>query len=171
MATTSRSADPVIFPSSQTLSQDSSSPSSILGNQLKLAGMDGPQDFRTRQGLEPLWLDFPLDGTVAASVTKEATIKLEKARMTHLGMQITISLGMKEYERWEWEAWTKVSLAFLLSPLDHFGYMVDPHYQTAMAMYLGQPCPVMAPVVGRYFGKQGTRLDKYGANLAAWHCY
>ena len=35
------------------------------------------------------------------------------------------------------------------------------------ARYLGQPCPVMAPMVGRYFGQRGQQLDKYGRNLAA----
>jgi len=87
--------------------------------------------------------------------------------MIHLGVQITTSLGRKEYERWTWEAWTKMSPASPLSLPDHFGYMEDPHYQVTMAKYLGQPCPAMALVVGSFFGKQGTRLDKYGANLAA----
>ena len=33
--------------------------------------------------------------------------------------------------------------------------------------YLGQPCPIIAPLVGRYFGRRGQQLDKYGSNLAA----
>ena len=42
-------------------------------------------------------------------------------------------------------------------------------HQVATATYLGQPCSLMLmqPVVGRYFGKKGQWLDKYGANLAA----
>ena len=36
-----------------------------------------------------------------------------------------------------------------------------------MTTYLGQPCPIMAPFVGRYFGKRATALDRYGANLSA----
>jgi len=38
---------------------------------------------------------FYVDGTVVvvASVTKEVTIELEKARMAHLGLQVTTSLG------------------------------------------------------------------------------
>ena len=43
---------------------------------------------------------FYTDGTVAASVTKEVTTELEKARIIHLGMQITTSLERKEYKRW-----------------------------------------------------------------------
>jgi len=42
---------------------------------------------------------FYADGTVAASVTKEVTIELEKARMVHLRGQITTSLSRKDYER------------------------------------------------------------------------
>lgn len=32
-----------------------------------------------------------------------------------------------------------------------------------IATDVGQHCPLMAPVVGRYFGRRGYRLDKYGA--------
>ena len=35
------------------------------------------------------------------------------------------------------------------------------------ARYLGQACPIIAPMVGRYFGRNGKRLDKYGMNLSA----
>ena len=58
---------------------------------------------------------------------------------------------------------------FLLSPPDHFGYIEDPHFQVTMATYLGQHarCSLMAPLVGRFFGKTGVPLYKYGANLAA----
>ena len=58
------------------------------------------------------------------------------------------------------------SPTFLLSPPDHFGFLADPHFQIAIANYLRQPCLVMAPVVGRCFGKNGVVLDRYGANLA-----
>ena len=37
----------------------------------------------------------------------------------------------------------------------------------AITTYLGLPCPVMAPLVGRFFGKNGNVLDEFGANLAA----
>ena len=79
----------------------------------------------------------------------------------------TSLLSRKDYERWSWEAWTQMSPVFLVSPPDHFGYFEDPHFQIAITNYLGQPCPLMAPVVGRFFGKNGAVLDKYGANLAA----
>ena len=101
-----------------------------------------------------------MDGTVSASVTKEVTIELEKARMVHPDGQITTSLSRKDYKRWSWEACTKMSPAFLLPLPDHFGYTEDPHYQITMATYLGHPCPAMTPVVGHFFGKQGARLDK-----------
>jgi hypothetical protein len=60
-----------------------------------------------------------------------------------------------------------MSATFLLSPLDQLGYMEDEVFQVGIATYLGQPCPLMAPVTGRYFGKCGKQLDRYGANLAA----
>ena len=110
---------------------------------------------------------FYADGTVAASVTMAITIEIERARMVKLGKTVTTDLGRRDYERWSWEAWTKMSSMFLLSPPDHFGYMENPHFMISLATYLGQPCPVMAPVVGRFYGKSGARLDKYGANLAA----
>jgi hypothetical protein len=60
-----------------------------------------------------------------------------------------------------------MSATFLLSPPDQLGYMEDEVFQVGIATYLGQPCPLMAPVTGRYFGKCGKQLDWYGANLAA----
>ncbi len=65
------------------------------------------------------------------------------------------------------EAWTKMSATFLLSPPDQLGYMEDEVFQVGIATYLGQPCPLMAPVTGCYFGKCGKELNQYGANLAA----
>ena len=55
----------------------------------------------------------------------------------------------------------------LLMPPDYFGYMDDPHYQIIIATYLGQPYLVMAPVVGRFFEKQGAKLDKYDTKFTA----
>jgi hypothetical protein len=45
---------------------------------------------------------------------------------------------------------------------DHVGYMENETLWMGFARYLGQPCPVMAPMVGRYFGQMGQQLDKYG---------
>ena len=59
-----------------------------------------------------------------------------------------------------------MSTVLLLSPPDQFGYFEDRIFQLTFATYLGLPCPMMAPVVGRYFEKNGVQLDKYGANLA-----
>ena len=110
---------------------------------------------------------FGADGTVSRSVTNAVTIELERSRQDHLGKRIETSMDRGEYERWSWAACTKMSSIFLHSPPDHFGYMEDPVFQVAWTTYLGQACPLMAPVVGRYFGKNGDVLDKYGANLAS----
>jgi hypothetical protein len=72
-----------------------------------------------------------------------------------------------EYEHWAWEAWTKMSATFFISPPDQLGYMEDGVFQVGIAAYLGQPCPFMALVTGRYFGKHGKQLNRYGTNLAA----
>jgi hypothetical protein len=45
--------------------------------------------------------------------------------------------------------------------------MEDEVFQVGIATYLGQPCPLMAPVMGHYFGKHGKQLNWYGTNLAA----
>ena len=60
-----------------------------------------------------------------------------------------------------------MSSMFLTSPSDRIGYLGDSIFQVAIASYLGQPCPMMAPLVGRFFGKKGEQVDKHGANLAA----
>ena len=86
-----------------------------------------------------------------------------------LGSQISTSLDRDDYERWSWEAWSKMSAVWLHSPPDQYGFIDDPIsiFQVTTATYLGQPCPLMQPLVGRYFGKKGQQLNKYGANLAA----
>jgi hypothetical protein len=61
----------------------------------------------------------------------------------------------------------KMSATFFLSPLDQLGYMEDEVFKVGIATYLGQPCLLMAPVMGRYFKKLGKQLDQYGVNLAA----
>ena len=60
-----------------------------------------------------------------------------------------------------------MSSMFLTSPPDRIGHLGDNVHQVAMTTYLGQPCPMVAPLVGRYFGKNGDVVDKYGANLAS----
>ncbi len=60
----------------------------------------------------------------------------------------------------------KMSATFVLSPPDQLGYMEDEVFQVGIATNLGQPCPLMAPVTGCYFGKCGKQLDQYGTNLA-----
>ena len=58
-----------------------------------------------------------------------------------------------------------MSAEFLHAPPDAFGFLEDNIFQVAIATFLGQACPVMAPLVGRFFGKSGQRLDKFGVNL------
>jgi hypothetical protein len=60
-----------------------------------------------------------------------------------------------------------MSATFLLSPPDQLGYMEDEVFQVGIATYLGQPCPLMAPAPGCYFGKYREQLNQYGTNLAA----
>ena len=110
---------------------------------------------------------FYKDGSIAKSVTKAITNELEKARSDKLSKSIAESLNKDNYERWSHTACDRTSSVFLHSPPDQYGYMEDEVFQVALATYLGQPCPIMAPLVGRYFGKKGKQLDKYGANLAA----
>ena len=56
---------------------------------------------------------------------------------------------------------------FLHAPPDQFGFLEDNIFQVTLATYLGQACLAMEPLLGRYFGKQGARLDKYSANPGA----
>ncbi len=110
---------------------------------------------------------FYADGTHAPLVTNALTLEMETQRSRCLGDRITAILNHGKYEHWAWEAWTKMSATFLLSPPDQLGYMEDEVFQVGFATYLGQPCPLMAPVMGCYFGKCGEQLDRHGANLAA----
>ena len=58
-----------------------------------------------------------------------------------------------------------MSAVWLHSSPDHFGYIEDPALQVVMATYLGQPCPAITRVVGRFFGSKRARVDQYRANL------
>ena len=60
-----------------------------------------------------------------------------------------------------------MSETWLHSPPDQFGSTEDPIFMVIFDAFLGQPSPAVAPVVGRYFRKKGTRVDPYGANLSA----
>ena len=66
-----------------------------------------------------------------------------------------------------WWGWSKLGATWLNSPLDLIGFLSDPAFQVTMATYLGKPYPLMSPLVGRYFGRDGKRLDVYGANLSS----
>jgi hypothetical protein len=106
-------------------------------------------------------------GRDSCTIVHECTNHIEKRRSRRLGERITAMLDRGEYERWAWEAWTKISATFLLSPPYQLGYMEDEVFHVGNATYHRQPCPLMAPVTGRYFGKRDEQLDRYGANLAA----
>ena len=110
---------------------------------------------------------FYQNGTITASVTKAITSELEKAQATRLGERIVATQDRTLYKRWAWEACNDISGQFLQSPPDHFGYLEDTTFQVAIATYLEQPCPLMAVIQGRFFGKKGQVIDKYSANLAA----
>ena len=95
------------------------------------------------------------------------TMELEGEREASLDLHIKEMLARTDYKRWSWEGWTKLSSVWLHSPPDSFGYIEDPLFGVMFTTYLGQPCPAIAPVVGRFFGHNGTRVNAYGANLAA----
>ncbi|EJK51883.1 hypothetical protein THAOC_28906, partial [Thalassiosira oceanica] len=110
---------------------------------------------------------FYPDGSFARSITNAITCELERSRAIALDETITSTLPRKSYERWAWEGWGQTSAMFLQSPPDELGHLGDNEFPVAFATYLGQACPAVAPLVGRYFGKKGTVLDEFGANLAA----
>ncbi len=70
-------------------------------------------------------------------------------------------LDRDKYERQAQEAWTKMSATFLLSPQDQLGYMEDENFQVGIATYIRQPCLLMAPVTGCYFGKHGKQREVF----------
>jgi hypothetical protein len=110
---------------------------------------------------------FYADRTHAPLVMNALTLEMETQWSRCLGERITAILNHGKYEFWAWEAWTKMSATFLLSPPDQLGQMEDEVFQVGIATYLGQPCPLMAPATGCYFGKRSEQLDWYGANFAA----
>ena len=79
--------------------------------------------------------------------------------MDELGTQISDTLGRNDYEKWSYDASDKNSVMFLHSPPDQYELLEDPVFMYAISAYLGQPCPLVSPLVGRYFGRQGTVLD------------
>ena len=60
-------------------------------------------------------------------------------------------------------ACTPMISKFLHVSPDPFGFLDDTIFQVGgITTYLGMTCPVMAPVVGRFFGKNGDKLEKNG---------
>jgi hypothetical protein len=113
---------------------------------------------------------FYADGTHAPLVIDALTLEMETQQSRCLGERITAILNCGKYERWAWEAWTKMSATFLHFPPDQLGYMEDEVFQAGIATYLGQPYPLMALVMGCYFGKRGKQLNRYDAILLQPHC-
>ena len=87
--------------------------------------------------------------------------------MKALGVTIETNLDVGDYELWAWTAWMPMSAEFLHTPPNSFGFLEDTIFQVGLATYLGMPCLVMAPMAGRFFGKNGEKLDKFGANFSA----
>ena len=69
--------------------------------------------------------------------------------------------------RLPWDGCSNLSTALLQSPPDAIEYMGSKVFQVTMTTYLGQPCPIIAPLVGRHFRKKDTKANRYGSNLAA----
>ena len=110
---------------------------------------------------------FRKDGTYPKSITKAVTAELEYSRSEQLGDHIRNTLHRRDYERWSWESWTRMNIVFLHSPPDALGHLSNDEFRIAFATYIGQECPVLGPLAGRHFGRQGAVMDAYGANLAA----
>ena len=50
-------------------------------------------------------------------------------------------------------------MVFLHLPPDHIGYMENEPFHMVFVRYLGKACPIIAPMVGRYFGRNRKRLE------------
>ena len=100
-------------------------------------------------------------------MTRAITKGIETARGAQLTKEVIQTLQLGDYEQQVYLNCTKMSLVFLHSPPDHVGYMGNEPFHMGFARYLGQACPIIALMVGRYFGRNGNRLDKYGMNLSA----
>jgi hypothetical protein len=94
------------------------------------------------------------------------TIELEKARMKSLCQCIESSLSQGHYERASFESWQSISAVPLTSPPDQIGFQDNNCFQMLIARYLAQPNPFCQHLAGRFFGKNATPLDEYGANLS-----
>lgn len=104
---------------------------------------------------------------IKGSATKPLTQDLEKARMDELGAHISGTLGRNAYKKWSWGVSNKSSALFLHSPPDEYELMEDPVFMHVITVYLGQPCPLVSPLAGRYFGRHGTIINEYGANISS----
>ena len=100
-------------------------------------------------------------------LTNSCQQELEGARSKVLGVSMETNLDRGDYELWAWMEWTPMSAEFLHAPPHAFRFMEDTIFQVGLLAYLGMPCPVMVPMIGRFFGKNGEKLDKFGANLGA----
>jgi hypothetical protein len=96
------------------------------------------------------------DWSTAKLVTISITIELEIACMT------TLRYRIKELHPWghnecnAWESWQRTTAIPFHSPLDNIRYQENDCFHMTIARYLGQPCPIIALLVGQYFGWSQT---------------
>ena len=81
-----------------------------------------------------------LDSIETDQVRNIITAEIEAARSLALGSQIISSLDRKAYERWAWEAWSKVGASFITSPPDRLGFIRDDEFMVIVAV-LGNLIP------------------------------
>ena len=84
---------------------------------------------------------FNRDGSSPQSITNVITAEIEAARSLALGCQIISSLDRKAYERWAWEAWSKVGASFITSPPDRLGFIRDDEFMVIPPHILGNLIP------------------------------
>ena len=110
---------------------------------------------------------FYQEGTQPSSVTRAITTEIETERGEKLTKQVLQTLSRSDYEQQAYLNCSKMSLVFLHFPPDHIGYMENKPFCMGFERCLGQACPIIAPMVGRYFGRNRKRLDTYEINLSA----
>ena len=110
------------------------------------------------------------DGTRANSFTGAIMRELEGARSKALGVAMETDLDHGDYELWAWMAWTLMSSEFLHAPPESFGFLEDNIFQVGLVTYLEMPCPVMAPMVGRFLAKIERSWTNLGPILLGRLC-
>jgi hypothetical protein len=94
-------------------------------------------------------------------------MELEKACMTTLGEWVKELHLLGHYECNAWESWQRITAFSFHSPPDNIGYQENDSFRMTTSRYSGQTCLIISPLVGQYFDKNRTKLDKFGGNLAS----